>query len=57
MYETNTSYTSFTKRLSQLQNLGLLQQEKENKYITTERGKKFLQKYNELQQFLIENKT
>jgi predicted transcriptional regulator len=57
MYKTNTSYTSFKKYLNQLQQKNLLQKETENKntYKTTQRGKTFLEKYNELQQFLNDN--
>jgi predicted transcriptional regulator len=57
MYKTNTSYTSFKKYLNQLQQKNLLQQQADNKntYKTTQRGKVFLEKYDELQQFLNEN--
>jgi predicted transcriptional regulator len=56
MYKTNTSYISFKKYLTQLQNLKLLQ-ENERKYKITQRGILFLEKYIELQQFLNEKDT
>jgi predicted transcriptional regulator len=57
MYKTNTSYASFTKYLQSLQKAGLLQQEllNKNKFQTTERGKKFIEKYCEILQLLDEN--
>ena len=57
MYKTNTSYTSFKKYLGQLQDLSLLQQEPQakNQFKTTDRGRMFLQKYRELQEFLNES--
>jgi predicted transcriptional regulator len=49
MYKTNTSHRSFKKYLKQLLEMNLLQKKTKNQFNTTERGKEYLTKYNQLQ--------
>jgi predicted transcriptional regulator len=52
MYGTNLSWRMLQHYLSQLQALNLLEIHKESKYMTTQRGKKFVKKWKELQELL-----
>jgi len=57
MYRTNTSYTYLMRYLEFLQKVGLLQPElfNRNRLQTTERGRKFVEKYREILQLIDEN--
>lgn len=55
MHKTNLSYRSLQQDLTQLQTYMLLERHhRKETYSTTEKGRKFLQKWTDLQQFLGE---
>jgi predicted transcriptional regulator len=54
MYGTNLSWRMLQHYLSQLQKLGLLEiHDETKKYVTTKRGKEFIQKWRELEKLLL----